>query len=546
MLDDSASEAPPPPGGAPPGAPAPPSATPSWRGVAIRDARLHAPAGARLLGGRPIAVAFEVGNPAGIWGRASATLAPAGGLPEIGVSVAWDDPAGSSLGDALPTLVEAVAQVPVAGASGTVPGGGLATVEGPPTVTLRTRYARDPRAASPSMSGSIAVEGGGPEGLAVVRGAGSPAGRTVVAGAAFATALMADASPAASPSGATGGTSAAVLLGVAGALGGVLGDGSTLVINRVEAEASSADPRAPLQFSLDYSAAVAIDPIDLELLRITLDPNVPLRARARNVRVEYDPTASGLERIHLNYADAEFAVEDPGRWTVEGPGDLFDVVGTRSGSGSTWFEIDLRFALDLGPVKVSGATIRATFDGGAPIVELRGLDAQIALPKLIEGAGLTDLSDDGVDIALAATLVPLQIGAMAFASYETVDGVRKVLLGVERGSARSDPRRQHRPRHLRVPRLLRRERRAGAARGQRSRRPAVALAALEARRVQAVRRGRDVRHRCRRGHRPGSRVRVQHQGRPRRDGARCRRAGEPAGQGHDVTPEVRGHRSGRG
>ena len=52
---------------------------------------------------------------------------------------------------------------------------------------------------------------------------------------------------------------------------------------------------------------------------------------------------------------------------MQGPGSLFDVLGTRSGRGSMWVEVDLRFKLDLGPVKVSGATIRATLDGAGKL-----------------------------------------------------------------------------------------------------------------------------------------------------------------------------------
>jgi hypothetical protein len=52
------------------------------------------------------------------------------------------------------------------------------------------------------------------------------------------------------------------------------------------------------------------------------------------------------------------------------------------------------------------------------------------VPGIIEGTGVSGLNGDGIDLALAATLVPLQIGALAFVSYEDAQDFRKVLLGV--------------------------------------------------------------------------------------------------------------------
>ena len=428
VLDDSIGEAPPPLSPAP--SPAPPSSETSWRGVAIRGARLHLPAGTPLLAGRPVGVAFEVGNPAGLWGRAKASLGAAGGEPAVDVTVEWDDPAARSLGDALPTLVELVATVPVSGRS--VGGGATsATLEGPQSLTLRGRFARDLRAPAPKMVLTLAVGGGGPEGLVALRASSGPGAKVFVAGAALASAVIAAANPSPSPSGDSSATTLGLLLLAVGALADAIADGSKIVVHGVEIEKELADVGAPLRFVVDYSVDVDVSPIHLPPLEIKTDPAVPLRVRYRRVRLELRPNASGLDRFSLSFDDAEVGVEDPGSWIVTGgPANLFDVVGTRSGHGSTWFEIDLRFALDLGPVKISGATVRATFDGGAPTVGLRGLKAQLALPGIIEGTGISGLNGQGIDLALAATLVPLQIGALAFVSYEEEADFRKVLLGV--------------------------------------------------------------------------------------------------------------------
>ena len=86
-------------------------------------------------------------------------------------------------------------------------------------------------------------------------------------------------------------------------------------------------------------------------------------------------------------------IEDPGLWQVNGPASLFDILGTRSGRGSMWLEVDLRFKLNLGPVKISGATIRATReDDGSFCASLRGLDASVSVAGAIEGHGSSSCS----------------------------------------------------------------------------------------------------------------------------------------------------------
>ena len=86
-------------------------------------------------------------------------------------------------------------------------------------------------------------------------------------------------------------------------------------------------------------------------------------------------------------------VENPGAWNVGGLESLFDVLGSRSGRGSSWIEVDLGFKLNLGPVKVSGATIRATLTQRSGSIEasIRGLEAGIDIPGAIEGTGSLQL-----------------------------------------------------------------------------------------------------------------------------------------------------------
>ncbi|UWF77775.1 hypothetical protein [Microbacterium neungamense] len=110
------------------------------------------------------------------------------------------------------------------------------------------------------------------------------------------------------------------------------------------------------------------------------------------------------------------------------PKDVLQIVGTRSGAGSTWIEVDLRFTMDLGPVKISGATVRGTWDGGAtPTFGIRGFDARIDLPGVVSGGGRFQLGStaggQGIDIALWGTLIPLSVGGFLRFELKTVGGV---------------------------------------------------------------------------------------------------------------------------
>jgi hypothetical protein len=66
------------------------------------------------------------------------------------------------------------------------------------------------------------------------------------------------------------------------------------------------------------------------------------------------------------------------------------VAGTRAGSGSTWIEVDLQFALDLGVIRITGCTLRVDFPAGSglPGIEFRGFSAAITIPGTLEGSGM--------------------------------------------------------------------------------------------------------------------------------------------------------------
>ena len=95
-------------------------------------------------------------------------------------------------------------------------------------------------------------------------------------------------------------------------------------------------------------------------------------------------------------------------------GELIRVAATRAGSGSTWVELDLTFALDLGVVKITGCTLRATFSNSGLGIEFRGFSASIDLPGVVSGSGAISIGDGGlIRAGLAATIVPINTSAVA-------------------------------------------------------------------------------------------------------------------------------------
>ena len=153
------------------------------------------------------------------------------------------------------------------------------------------------------------------------------------------------------------------------------------------------DLGSAVSLRLDVSGSVSVAPWGVSnFLRISMDENRPLRV-ATGAMCERPSTRRG--RAPKRCVSTSRALAEPfyrrSGWRVETAANLFEIVGTRSGSGSTWFEIDLRFTYDLGPVRVSGATVRATWDGGAVRYGLRGLQASIEVPGLVE-AGRIDFA----------------------------------------------------------------------------------------------------------------------------------------------------------
>jgi hypothetical protein len=69
-----------------------------------------------------------------------------------------------------------------------------------------------------------------------------------------------------------------------------------------------------------------------------------LRVRMRIVRLAIDPCGQGLGLFDVDHEHAERSSRIPVPWTPLG------FLGSRSGRGSTWIEVDLVFKGDLSPV----------------------------------------------------------------------------------------------------------------------------------------------------------------------------------------------------
>jgi len=166
------------------------------------------------------------------------------------------------------------------------------------------------------------------------------------------------------------------------------------------------------RFTVDYSVALNVDALGVK-------SEEPLQLRYRGVGVLVDTRLPFPDNLSLVFEDADIDVEDPGRWSMQGAlGQLLRVTSARVGAGSSWVELDLGFALDLGVVRVSGATLRLTFSGGSVDVALRGLDVSVRVPGVLEGQGrLARDAGGGLRGAVQLQVIPAGLscaGAVAF------------------------------------------------------------------------------------------------------------------------------------
>jgi hypothetical protein len=289
-------------------------------GLAIRGAELFLPRGVPYVGGTVVPVELVLGVPSGVDARTEVDVPAEDGRPHLHGVIEWHDPAALSLAECVPTLVDLSAEFDLDGTTTPPAGpvGGVVLAAGKP-LPLRARYARDTRISPARQQFDVTVQGEGPDGLlrvAVDDGlAGNVAARVFVTGAALAGSLLADTPASTAPSGDPTSAGLAALLGVASVLSSFCQKGK-VVVHGVTVIGMAGPGSPKLALEVDYSVDILVKTITFGGLSIGMQDDVPMRVRYRQVRLEIDPAASGLEQFHLSYDQASMDVEDPGRWRV--------------------------------------------------------------------------------------------------------------------------------------------------------------------------------------------------------------------------------------
>lgn len=449
ILDDSAENPPDNLHGAPgldPPLPAIAADAPGWRGFLARELNFYLPRDLPIFGGRPIRGYFALPfGPSGanlvMETEVPATPGAPGQPARLGYSVRIEclDSMASGFSGLVPTLISASMTLPLDGASTsfqdeTDQARTLTFAAGKP-VRVTATLSRDPANAPGELKISVGVAAQGPEGILSVTSNGMGGAKIFNTVAALATALIADQNLARNAE--VGDTKGVVLYALAAAgaaLSSLFENDSQFVLHGIEIESSGhgAPVGGPLALTLDYSVSARVIGIDLGALSVSMRPDQPMRIRIRKARMSLDPHQSGLGMIGLDFDKAEMEIENPGAWNVQGLEKLFDVLGSRSGRGSSWVEVDLRFKLNLGPVRVCGATIRATLaSDGRVDASIRGLQAGLVIPGAIEGDGALALTAGGFEASLLAKITPLNLNVDAGVVYATDPAPPMVLLRLD-------------------------------------------------------------------------------------------------------------------
>jgi hypothetical protein len=400
-----------------------------WRGLVARELEFFLPPSLPFIGEQPLrgylAIPFGDASPElviedEVPPREAADGKPA--RPGYTVRIECRDPTARGLSGFLPTLIAASVELPLDGAKAEVPGHGPLTFASGKPVRARIAIARNATVSPPAFRVTIGVAAHGKDGLlSLTTGAGTgtfdPA-KLFNTAAAMATALMADSKVARGPDGKL---MLSALAAAGTAVSSLFEPDSRFVLHGAELETGGEGQPigGPVSLTLDYSVAVRVIKLSIPGdISVQMKPEQPMRIRVRRVRLSINPAKSGLDMIDLDYDRAEMEIENPGAWDIGGLERLFDVVGSRSGRGSAWVEVDLRFKLNLGPVRVSGMTLRAALrNGPVPEVTVSGLEAGLNIPAAIDGKGALHLLKGGFDARLAATIEPLELSAKAGIIY---------------------------------------------------------------------------------------------------------------------------------
>lgn len=347
--------------------------------------------------------------------------------PDLGfrlqILAKWDSPTFIDARDAIPTMVQLTLDwqtesLPVPAQAGSV--APQATTGSTPMVyQLIGRLSYDPRSGDTVVSIAIDTPGDDRGLFDLVKASGSgadaAAGKVLATALAIGPALLGGIDPA-DPGGAA--VRIGALLTACGFVvaANLVTDG-VATVQRFEIEqhlhAPSDATGSKTKIVVDYTVSLTINNSFVQSAN-------PVKVRYKNVGILIDNSLSGLAALQFIYEDTDFEIVDPGRWQMQGVlGELLGVTEVRIGAGSVWFEIDLAFALDLGVVEVTKATVRLAIDNGNVSVELRGLAAKIEVPGVVEGGGQVKVGAAGdISAAIDLTIIPADISAWAALVYK--------------------------------------------------------------------------------------------------------------------------------
>ncbi len=350
-------------------------------------------------------------------------------IHRVSVRVAWDSPTATTLADFVPTLAEVTVayeserlEDPVnmpAELPGTSVGTGSGASNAVEVLTVTGRWTYDARSGETLFAASVDSTGD-PLGLFYLDG------DAVAIAAAFGPAVVATVSPAFDGAGAVG------IAGVAAASlvlqEAVKEDSGRVVCTglAVEHKQRALDTLAGSgqKMLFDYESSFQVD---LSVLGgvLELSTSKPLKVRYRDVGIQLDwSKTKWWEIASFVYEGISMEVVEPGQWQIEGPlGKFLGIVAVRMGTGSTWFEVDMVFNLDLGVVRLTSATIRIVADAGKISAEVRGLGVALSIPGVLEGSGVALLnSDGGLSASLEVNVVAAGLAALAELELQAVAG----------------------------------------------------------------------------------------------------------------------------
>ena len=330
------------------------------------------------------------------------------------LEVEWNDPAAAGLGDAVPIRAEALVQWPGTAVQVPPPGSGTTPVTSPanptqtPVWSLKGRWAHNQTSGDDDFTLSLDVAGN-PNGIAALDN------KLLAATFGLAPALVGAAD---NPSGGEAALVAALATVIGGLASTLLRDGSRTVVTGVTIDRLERGPSdtSRTRLTVDYTVELSVDVQGALPLHASTRVGKPMKLRYRGVGVEIDTAAAHwYDGIGLVTRDSVPEIVDPGSWQLGPPlDDLLRVTGTRSGSGSSWLEVDLALSIDLGVVTLSNATVRVSFDGaGIRDVELRGLTAKVDIPATLTGEGAVSVANGSISAGVQLEVVPVKVAAIA-------------------------------------------------------------------------------------------------------------------------------------